>query len=133
MASVPNPVVAGGGGSSPLLATIMGALQNRTQNPAQSFSEQSANLQGADPTMVLRQLEQVNQILGVLFVKTFQNLPNLANQISATMKQLSRALKEAQQGSSVSEVVGKPAGPQPINFSAAQSGENSSPGMPAAA
>lgn len=116
-----------------MLATIMGALQNRTANPAKNFAEQSANLQGADPTMVLRQLEEVNKVLGVLFVKTFQTLPNLANQISSTMKQLSRALKEAQQGSSVAEVVGKPEGPQPINFSAAQGGENSGPSMSAAA
>ena len=55
--------------------------------------------------MVLRQLEQVNQMLGVLFVKTFQTLPNVANQISATMKALSRAIKEGQQASNVTEAV----------------------------
>jgi len=134
MATAPNPMLAGGGGGgpqNPMLATIMGALQNKTSNPGQKFSEQAADLQGADPTMVLRQLEDVNKILGVLFVKTFETLPNLANQISATMKQLSRALKEAQQGSSVSEVVGKgeAGGPPPIRFSPAMGGENSSPGM----
>ena len=72
--------------------------------------------------MVLRQLEQVNQILGVLFVKTFQTLPNVANQISATMKQLSRAIKEGQQASTVTEAVssneqGSNPGQPPINFS----------------
>ena len=132
MSTAPNPMLAGGGGGgtpNPMLAQIMGALQNKTSNPGQKFSEQAADLQGADPTMVLRQLEDVNKILGVLFVKTFENLPNIANNISATMKTLSRAIKEAQQGSSTAEVVGKPAGPPPINFSAAQGGENSSPGM----
>ena len=73
--------------------------------------------------MVLRQLEQVNQILGVLFVKTFQTLPNVANQISATMKALSRAIKEGQQASTTTEAVsqneqGPGGGSQgPINFS----------------
>ncbi len=77
--------------------------------------------------MVLRQLEQVNQILGVLFVKTFQTLPNVANQISATMKALSRAIKEGQQASNVTEAVssneqgsqgpGQGGGQGPINFS----------------
>jgi len=122
-----------GGGTNPL-ALIMGALQNKTASPGQSLSQQSAELQGADPTMVLRQLEQVHQVLGVLFIKTFQTLPNVANQISSTMKQLSRALKEAQQAGSVSEVVGKNeenAGPQPVSFGPAMGGQNSQPNSPA--
>ena len=124
------PPTPGPGGANPL-ALIMGALQNKTASPGQSLSQQSSELQGADPTMVLRQLEQVHQVLGVLFIKTFQTLPNVANQISSTMKQLSRALKEAQQGSSVSEVVGKSeenTGPQPVQFGAAMGGQNSQPG-----
>lgn len=130
MATPPSPLAGApspGGGPDPrLMATVMGALQNRTSNPGKDVSAQMANVQGADPTMILRQLEQVNQLLGVLFVRTFENLPNLANQISATMKALSRAIKEGQQASSTSEVVGK-GQQQPINFSAAQDGENSAP------
>ena len=114
-----------------MLATILGALQNRGANPGKQFSEQAANLQGADPSLILRQLEQINQLLGVLFVKTFQNLPNLANQISQTMKQLSRAIKEGQQAGSTAEVVGNAAQstPPPISFSPATGGDNSAPGM----
>lgn len=122
MATPPNPLAAGGappGGG--MLSTILGALTNRSAtNPGQDFSQQSAALQGADPSMVLRQLEQVNQVLGVLFVKTFQTLPNVANQISATMKQLSRAIKEGQQASTVTEAVSsneQGASQGPINFS----------------
>jgi hypothetical protein len=121
-----------------LLQTIMGALQNRTAAPGQQLSEQFAKAQGADPTMVLRQLEQVHQVLGVLFVKTFQHLPNVANNISQTMKQLSRAVKEAQQAASVTDVVGKgenatqpaPPTPQPLGFSAASQGESVAPNSP---
>lgn len=110
-----------------MLGTILGALSNRAStNPGQDFSQQSAQLQGADPSMILRQLESTNQMLGVLFVKTFQTLPNVANQISATMKALSRAIKEAQQASNVGEVVSKgedgSAGQPPINFSPVQQG-----------
>jgi hypothetical protein len=101
------------------------------------LSKQLGDLQGADPSMVLRQLESVNQVLGVLFVKTFQVTPNVANQISATMKSLSRAIKEAQQASQIGETVGKaeagaasggPGQPPPISFSPAMGGENSQPG-----
>lgn len=122
MATPPNPLAAGGappGGG--MLGTILGALSNRSAtNPGQDFSQQSAALQGADPGMVLRQLEQVNQILGVLFVKTFQTLPNVANQISATMKALSRAIKEGQQASTTTEAVSaneQGSSQGPINFS----------------
>jgi hypothetical protein len=117
-----------------MLGTILGALTNRAStNPGQDFSEQSAALQGADPSMVLRQLESVNQMLGVLFVKTFQTLPNVANQISATMKALSRSIKEAQQASNVGEVVkNSDSSSQPISFSAVQQGQPPSgdPGQP---
>jgi len=130
----PNPMLGGGapgGAPSPALGAILGALQNKTQNPGQQLSEQTANLQGADPSMIMRQLDQVYSVLGVLFVKTFQSLPNVANQISATMKQLSRAQKEIQQAASVSEVVGKGdeggGGPPAINFSPANSGQNAQP------
>ena len=124
MGMSPSP---GGGGA---LAQVLGQLQNRVSSPGQDLAQQGAELQGADPTMILRQLEQINQVLGVLFVKSFQTLPNVANQISGTMKQLSRAIKEAQQAGSVSEVVGKneeTMGPQPIAFGPAQQGQNSQP------
>ncbi len=133
-------MMSGGGGGGSALATVLGALQNKTSNPGKDLSAQSAQLQGSDPTMILRQLESVNQVLGVLFVKTFQTLPNVANQISATMKALSRATKEIQQAANVSEVVGKNeegasptgGGTPPINFSPAMTGLNApgpQPGM----
>lgn len=140
MATPPIPGLGGGAPpgapAGPQLATILGALSSKTQTPGQDLSKQSADLQGADPSLVMRQLESVNQVLGVLFVKTFQTLPNVANQISATMKALSKALKEIQQASNVSEVVGKSeatTGPQPVQFGPANIGQNAQPdrGLPA--
>lgn len=121
MATTPNPV-GGQPGQNPLLSTVLGALQNRTNNPGQDYAQQSADLQGADPKMLLDQLDKINKLLGVMFVQTFQRLPNVANQISQTMKQLSRAIKEGQQAASVSEVV-KP----PINQSLVNAGGGQSP------
>jgi hypothetical protein len=113
----------------------MSAISARTQGaaaggptPGRDLAERFSEVQGADPSMVLRQLEQVNQILGVLFVKTFKELPNVANQISGTMKQLSRAVKEAQQAANVTETVGRTEeSTPPISFSPAQAGENAGP------
>lgn len=110
---------------NPMLATIIGALSKRTQDGAGA----AADNQGADPSMVLNQLTDIHKALGLVFVRTFQTLPNVANQVSATMKALSRAIKEAQQGANVSEVVGQQEKP-PINFSAAQSGVANGQGQP---
>ena len=99
-----------------MASVIMGALQNRSSADAgQDFSQQNAALQGADPQLINKQLDQINKLLGAIFVSTYQRLPNVANNISQTMKQLSRAIKEAQQASSVSDVLKK--SPQPINQS----------------
>lgn len=115
MGASPNPALAS------MLPTILGALSKRTQDGAGSPAAAAAN-QGADPKMVLNQLNQIHQALGLVFVRTFQNLPNVANQVSATMKSLSRAIKEAQQGANVTEAVGQADEKPPINFSAAQQG-----------
>lgn len=123
MASAGNPMAGGAGGLSALLPTILGALSKRTQDAGaggNSAAIASEN-QGADPTMVLNQLNEVHKALGLVFVRTFQTLPNVANQVSATMKALSRAIKEAQQASNVGEVVGQQQNP-PVNFSAAAQG-----------
>jgi hypothetical protein len=122
--------MAGGGAGRPgglagLLPVIMGALQNKTSGaPGQDLSQQSANLQGSDPGMVAKGLDEINKALGVLFVRTFQTQPNVANKISATMKSLSAAIKEAGEGAAVSQVVAQPDSSQnpPIDFSAARSG-----------
>ena len=109
-----------------MLSTVLGALSNRAAtNPGQDFSQQQSDLQGADPSMILRQLESTNQMLGVLFVKTFQTLPNVANAISATMKAMSKAIKEAQNAANVGEVVGNSENsqqPPPISFSPVSQG-----------
>jgi hypothetical protein len=82
-----------------------------------------ADAQGADPAMVNKQLESVNQVLGVLFVKTFQTLPKVANEISGTMKQLTKAMKAIQEAQQVTDVVSANQ-PQPISFSPAMGGQN---------
>src|ERR1700676_995464 len=134
MGMPPGGGTPGAAPQSPMLQTVMGALANRAgAGPGQDLSKQQADLQGADPGMILRQLEQVNQVLGVLFVKTFQNLPNVANNISATMKALSRAIKEGQQAAQVGEVVGKSEEgnqPSPINFTPAMGGNNAPGSQP---
>jgi hypothetical protein len=132
------PPIPGLGGASPSpgpqggpnLGTIMAALQNKTANPGKELSEQTAELQGADPTMIARQSQSIYDVMGVLFTKTFQHLPNVAARVSDAMKAWQKVLKEIQQASNVSEVVGKAdetTGPQPIAFGPAMVGNNAQP------
>lgn len=129
MASMPSPLpgaAQGTGGSSPIASMLMESMKGKEGgDAAEQYAQQSSELQGADPGKLLEQLNQVNKLLGVMFVQTFQRLPNVANNISATMKSLSRAIKEAQQAQSTAQSISKKqqpaggAGAGPINFSAA--------------
>jgi hypothetical protein len=133
----------GGGGAppgappSPQLATILGALSSKAGSPGQDLASQTSQLQGSDPTMVLRQLKSIKDALGVLFVKVFQGQPHVASEVSNTIKAIDKAIKHATEGEAVSGVVGseKPesGGPQPIQFGPAQTGQNAQPNssMPA--
>jgi hypothetical protein len=123
MAGAPNPLMGAGagGGANPMAGIIMNALAKRTQQGAATPGAAAAENAGADDGMVLQQLNKINEALGIVFVRTFQTRPNVANQISATMKALSRAIKEAGQAAQVGEAVGAQEKP-PINFSAAAQG-----------
>lgn len=128
MGMPPTPGLGGGTPGAPpqnpLQQIVMGALANKTASPGQDFSKQQADLQGADPSMILRQLQSIKDVLGVAFIKSFQNLPNVAGHISSTIKALDKAIKEAMTGAQTGEVVGKSEQANPISFSAAQGGEN---------
>lgn len=101
-----------GGGGNPLPGVALGALSGA--NAGGSPEQMGAGLQGADPQMLMKQLDQVNKLLGVIFVQTFTRLPNVAGQVSKTMNQLQRAIKEATQAANVSSVIKK----RPIQMSA---------------
>ena len=117
-------MIPGGGGVPPQILAVLSALQGQQGgNPAQNAAEQGAESAKGDPTMIYRQLDRINQLLGVLFVQSFQRFPNVANNISQTMKQLSRAIKEAQ---SASQVQGAVAG-GPVQQSAVEGGTMGTP------
>jgi hypothetical protein len=112
------------GQPNPLAGIIQSALAGKTgANVGKDIGQQSADLQGADPTMIARGLDDIGNRLAKYFTLTWQTMPNVANQISATMKALTRAQKEISQASQVSEVVGQQPNAQPappINSSVAQ-------------
>lgn len=99
----------------------MSALANKAGatgdggDAAEQYAQQSAELQGADPQMLVRQLNQMQKLLGVIFVQTIQRLPNVGGQVSKVMSQMTRAIKEAQQAASTAAAVHRPS----VDFSAA--------------
>lgn len=143
----PANALAGSGSSSPLGGIMQQALAAKTGatgggegsgDAATEYSSQVSELQGADPGMLLQQLNQIQKLLGVIFVQTIQRLPNVGGQVSKVMSAMTRAIKETQQAATTQQAVSanapKPEGSAsgPINFSAAQPSAGPDAGMPMA-
>ena len=126
-----------GGGIGQL---IMSALQNRTANgggqPGQTmpgqgggmpgapgggddagaqYSQQVAELKGADPGMLLREMKKMKQQCAVLMVQNLERLPNVSGQLSKLIPMFDRVIKELSQAQNVNSAVR-----QPIGMGAAQ-------------
>jgi len=82
---------------------------------SQQLQQQSSELHGADPSLIMRQLKKFREGLGVMFIQTFQAMPNVAGHISKTMATLDRAIKESESAAQTASAV-RP----PLGFSLAQ-------------
>jgi hypothetical protein len=109
----------GGGGGMPASAD--------SPDIGTQLAQQSSELHGADPGMILKQLQKIRDALGVMFIQTFQSVPNVAGHVSKTLGTLDRAIKEAQNAAQTASAV-RP----PVGFSLAQQGMGG-PGGPGAA
>jgi hypothetical protein len=121
-----------GGGIGQL---IMSALQNRTANgggqPGQTmpgqgggmpgapgggddagaqYSQQVAELKGADPGMLLREMKKMKQQCAVLMVQNLERLPNVSGQLSKLIPMFDRVIKELSQAQNVNSAVRPPVG-----------------------
>jgi len=72
------------------------------------YAAQVAELKGADPGMLLRQLKQMKQICAVLMVQNLERLPNVSGQLSKLVPMFDRVIKEVQQAASTSSAVRGP-------------------------
>jgi hypothetical protein len=125
-------------GSNPLAQMVMSALQNRSAQaqpgmsgqgasmlgamggqgqggPGDDYAKQVADLKGADPSGINRQLKAIKQILAIMAVSNMERLPNVSGQLYKIIPMFDRVLKEVQQASSVDMAVRNP-----IQMSAAQ-------------
>lgn len=107
----------------------MGASPGDTEK---SLSQRMAELRGADPGMVMRKLNQMKKDCVELIPQVAFTIPALAKHLSAVLKGLDGALKEAEQGANVEKSISQ----GPISHSAAgtpqpQPGEGPMMGAPA--
>jgi hypothetical protein len=128
---------------NPLQSIIMSALQARTaagggqpgqtmpgqgmpgapgapggmggDDASQAYVQQVSELKGADPGMLLRQVQQLKKICASMAVQNLERLPNVAGQLFKIVPSFDRVLKELQQAQSVNSAVR-----QPIGMGAAQ-------------
>jgi hypothetical protein len=89
----------------------------------QQYGQQVAELKGADPGGLMRQLKAMKQILAIMAVSNMERLPNVSGQLYKIIPMFDRVMKEAQQAASVNTAVRQP----PIGMGAAnpQQFENS--------
>src|SRR5438445_12461113 len=73
-------------------------------------SQMASELHGADPTFILKSLQQVKQQLSQLFVQPSMRLPNVSQQIANAMTQLARAIQDAPTATSTTSLVRTPLG-----------------------
>jgi hypothetical protein len=120
-------------GSAPggIGSLIMSALQNRTAAgggvPGQTmpgsggggpsggdagadYAQQVAELKGADPGMLLREMKQMKQKCAVLMVQNLERLPNVSGQLSKLIPLFDRVIKEISQAQNVNSAVRSPIG-----------------------
>lgn len=119
-------------GANPLVAKALQALGAGPASPGgaaaggddgMGASAMSSELHGADPSFLLKSLQQIKQQLSQLFVQSSMRLPNVSGNIAKTMTQLDRAIKEAQQAAATQSVVRSP-----IGFSLAGGNSPTGPG-----
>ena len=109
------------------LALLMQSLSARTAagspggNPQGSpmddqsgYAQQVAELKGADPGLLLRELKQMKQKCAVLMVQNLERLPNVSGQLSKLVPMFDRVIKEISQAQNVNSAV------RPIAMGAAQ-------------
>ena len=88
--------------------------------PADQYAQQVAELKGADPGGLLRQVKALKQITAIMLVQNLERLPNVAGKLSKMIPLWDGVLKELQQASSVNAAVRNPSNPS--QMSAAQPG-----------
>jgi hypothetical protein len=123
-------------GANPLAQMVMSALQSRTAGgggtpgatmPGQGggmpgmpggggddagaqYAQQVSELKGADPGMLLRQVQKMKQICAVLMVQNLERLPNVAGKLSKLIPAFDGVIKEIQQAKNVDSAVRPPLG-----------------------
>ena len=84
------------------------------------FSAMLANLRGADPGMLVRQINNIKRLLAVLSVHFMEPMPQVAGEMSRLIPQLNRVTTQAERAQNVNAAVRGGGARQPITMGAAQ-------------
>jgi hypothetical protein len=79
-------------------------------DPGAQYAQQVAELKGADPGMLLREMKQMKQKCAVLMVQNLERLPNVSGQLSKLIPMFDRVVKEISQAQNVNSAVRQPVG-----------------------
>jgi hypothetical protein len=99
---------AGGGGAPG--QTMPGQGTPGQDDAGAQYAQQVSELKGADPGMLLRQVQKMKQICAVLMVQNLERLPNVAGKLSKLIPAFDGVIKEIQQAKNVDSAVRQPIG-----------------------
>lgn len=92
-------------------------------DPSAMYASQVAQLKGADPGMLLRDITEMKKKIAVMMVQNLERLPNVSGTLSKLIPQFDRVIKEISQAQNVNQAV-RP----PVNMGAAQPPQDAPPG-----
>ena len=74
----------------------------------QQVAAQLGELQGADPDMIMKMLNQVKSVMVALYPRSAFTLPGVARALAQAQKYVDQAIKEAEQGAATAQAVQNP-------------------------
>lgn len=119
---------AGGGGAPGATMPGQGGMPGQPggDDASAQYAQQVSELKGADPGMLLRQVQKMKQICALLMVQNLERLPNVAGKLSKLIPSFDGVIKEIQQARNVDSAVRPPvamgAATAPTEGSGMQSG-----------
>lgn len=108
MATPPNPMMAQIMQQLGQAAPVPGGAPGSQDDPAQQYSQQVADLKGADPNGLMRQIKQIKEILAIIGVQNLNRLPNVSGKVFKVIPQLDGIMKEIQMAANVEGAVRPP-------------------------
>jgi hypothetical protein len=112
MSMLQNRTAAGGGQPGQTMPGQGGGMPGAPggDDAGSQYSQQVAELKGADPGMLLREIKRMKTQCATLMVQNLERLPNVSGQLAKLVPMFDKVIKEISQAQNVNSAVRSPVG-----------------------